>query len=83
MSSSGSKSWAVAASIGAVEALKDQGFCRWNYTFRSLNQHCKRNLRSLNSQANKVTASSRDTDRVTEEEEGLLMVMFLTSWGPY
>ncbi|PQQ06784.1 uncharacterized protein Pyn_34321 [Prunus yedoensis var. nudiflora] len=39
--------WIAAVSVGAVEALKDQGFCRWSYTMRSLNQHAKNNMRSF------------------------------------
>ncbi|MFS8031145.1 hypothetical protein Hanom_Chr17g01542301 [Helianthus anomalus] len=30
-----------------VEALKDQGFARWNYTIRTIHHHVKSNLRSL------------------------------------
>ncbi|XP_022717963.1 uncharacterized protein LOC111276485 [Durio zibethinus] len=41
------KAWVVAATIGAVEALKDQGICRWNYTITSLVQHANNNIRSL------------------------------------
>lgn len=39
--SSSRRCWVVATSIGAVEALKDQGFARWNYPMRLLQQHAK------------------------------------------
>ncbi|KAK1418060.1 hypothetical protein QVD17_27198 [Tagetes erecta] len=35
------KAWIVAASIGAVEALKDQGVARWNGPIMELQQHAK------------------------------------------
>ncbi|KAJ9686842.1 hypothetical protein PVL29_015616 [Vitis rotundifolia] len=75
------KAWIVAASVGAVEALKDQGFCRWNYTLRSIHQHAKNNLRSF-SQAKKLSSSSsamvssrvRD-EKAKQSEESLRTVM--------
>ncbi|XP_059664457.1 uncharacterized protein LOC132310286 [Cornus florida] len=86
--SSTSRAWMVAASIAAVEALKDQGFCRWNYTIRTIHQHAKTNLRSF-SQAKKLSSSSSTviSSRVRDEkakqsEESLRKIMYLSCWGP-
>ena len=57
MSATSKAFWMVAASIGAIEALKDKGVCRWNYPLRSLHQHAKNNIRSYY-QAKKLLAHS-------------------------
>ncbi|KAI4319819.1 hypothetical protein MLD38_033373 [Melastoma candidum] len=79
------RAWIVAASVGAVEALKDQGFCRWNYTIRSIHQHVKGNVGSF-SQAKKLSSSAalaQQADRKAREaEESLRKVMYLSCWGP-
>ncbi|KAK6934340.1 Protein of unknown function wound-induced [Dillenia turbinata] len=83
--------WAVAATVATVEVLKDQGFCRWNYTLKSFHQHAKSNLRSLASQANSLSSSpmlvSRADNKLSKEklkksEESLRKVMYLSCWGP-
>ena len=88
------KAWIVAASVGAVEALKDQGFCRWNHTMRSIHQHAKNKIRSSCSQSTKKLSSSSSSssamanyNRVRDEkakrsEESLRTVMYLSCWGP-
>lgn len=86
---SASKAWMVAASIGAVEALKDQGFCRWNNAIRSIQQHAKNHFRSI-SLANNLSSSSSSSkgssklqeDRAKQSEESLRKVMYLSCWGP-
>ncbi|KAL1563665.1 hypothetical protein AAHA92_06103 [Salvia divinorum] len=67
----------VAASIGAVEALKDQGFCRWNYALRHLQQQANSNLRSYINRPTTTTLS-----KSKQSEESLRTVMFLSSWAP-
>ncbi|XP_057790627.1 uncharacterized protein LOC131007709 [Salvia miltiorrhiza] len=83
--SSSSRAWAVAASVGVVEALKDQGVCRWNYAFRLLQQQANTNLRSY-IQAKKlspaVMATTRQQDKSKQSEESLRTVMYLSSWAP-
>ncbi|XVE92833.1 hypothetical protein REPUB_Repub01dG0136900 [Reevesia pubescens] len=55
-----SRAWIVVASIGAVEAMKDQGICSWNYIVRSIVQHAKNHVK-LASQAKKLSSQSSTT----------------------
>ncbi|XP_042519753.1 uncharacterized protein LOC122093472 [Macadamia integrifolia] len=91
--SSTSKAWIVGESVGVVEALKDQGLCRWNYALRSVHQHVKNNCRSL-SQAKGLPSSSSfssmamakkvvpSDEKMKQSEESLRKVMYLSCWGP-
>ncbi|KAH6795734.1 hypothetical protein C2S51_036720 [Perilla frutescens var. frutescens] len=88
MSSTG-RAWLVAASIGAVEAMKDQGFCRWNYALRLLQQRAKTDLRSFSQSQTKklspaaaVTTTKRQQQKSKQSEESLRKVMYLSFWGP-
>ncbi|WJX73969.1 hypothetical protein P8452_57687 [Trifolium repens] len=79
--------WSVATSVGVVEALKDQGICRWNSVIRSAQQHAKHNIRSLSQYANNKLSSSSSATKLRDEkskqsEESLRTVMFLSCWGP-
>ncbi|PSS05763.1 Kallikrein-15 like [Actinidia chinensis var. chinensis] len=87
-----SRTWIVAASLGAVEALKDQGFCRWNNTIRSVHQHAKANHRSFSQANNKLSSPSSSSsamvssklmeEKAKQSEESLRKVMYLSCWGP-
>ncbi|CAN0914802.1 hypothetical protein LINGRAHAP2_LOCUS28767 [Linum grandiflorum] len=89
--SSTSKAWAAAASIGAVEALKDQlGFCRWNHVIRSAQQYARNNVRSVSQASTKLSSSSpvsassaMGLKEAQQSEESLRKVMYLSCWGPY
>ncbi|XP_042442462.1 uncharacterized protein LOC122027539 [Zingiber officinale] len=75
----------AAASVGAVEALKDQaGLCRWNYALRSLQQQARSNMRSLSQAVRMSSAVSdgRSSERAKQSEESLRKVMYLSCWGP-
>ena len=85
--SSAIRAWTVAASVGVVEALKDQGICRWNYALRSAQQHVKNHVGSF-SQTKKLSSSSAmvctrlKDDKAKQSEESLRTVMYLSCWGP-
>ncbi|KAI4322614.1 hypothetical protein L6164_022291 [Bauhinia variegata] len=82
--SSTRKTWMVAASVGVVEALKDQGVCRWNSVIRTAHQHLTSHTRSL-SQAKKLSSSTSalvSNKLAKRSEESLRTVMYLSCWGP-
>ncbi|XP_028808484.1 uncharacterized protein LOC114763051 [Neltuma alba] len=86
--SSASRAWIAATSVGVVEALKDQGVCRWNYALRSVQQHLKNQARSI-SQAKKLSSPSSamvskrlKDNKAKQSEESLRTVMYLSCWGP-
>ncbi|KAL9322506.1 hypothetical protein ACSQ67_010559 [Phaseolus vulgaris] len=88
MGSSKRASWTVVVGVGVVEALKDQGLCRWNSGFKSAQQSVKSHVRSL-SQAKKLSSSSSAVvsskmqgEKVKQSEESLRRVMYLSCWGP-
>ena len=78
----------VAASVGVVEAMKDQGICRWNFIIRSAQQHAKNNLRSysqaknLSSSTSAMVSSKLRDEKMKQSEESLRKVMYLSCWGP-
>ncbi|KAI3673754.1 hypothetical protein L6452_39884 [Arctium lappa] len=86
------KAWLVVASIGAVEALKDQGVARWNGPLKALHQRAKTNiLASLNkSVADRSTRSlivasesaSRKCRSKKTKAESMKKVMDMNCFGP-
>ncbi|XP_078170650.1 uncharacterized protein LOC144564938 [Carex rostrata] len=82
MAPTGRVSLIVAASVGAVEALKDQaGLCRWNYALRSMQNRMNLNMGAL-SQVRKVSSGVGLEEKAKKSEESLRTVMYLSCWGP-
>ncbi|XP_021900947.1 uncharacterized protein LOC110816909 [Carica papaya] len=74
--SSRSRAWTGAGSCGAVEAMKGQGFYRWNSSFWS-------NYKlSSSSSAAMVSSQVREEEKVKNSEDTLRTVMYLSCWGP-
>ncbi|PKU81752.1 uncharacterized protein LOC110098971 [Dendrobium catenatum] len=94
MASASRASWIVAASISAVETLKDQGgLCRWNYTMRSLHQKAKKEMGSFSLARRTPSSSSSSSlmegsivntrgEQAKKAEESFRKVMYLSCWGP-
>ncbi|WMV59706.1 hypothetical protein MTR67_053091 [Solanum verrucosum] len=80
--SSSRRAWIVASSIGAIEALKDEGFARWNYTMRLLQQHAKTNYLTRQSLSGKSSTIIVSNKKLKQSEESLRNVMYLSCWGP-
>lgn len=75
----------VGATIGAVEALKDQGFCRWNYPLRSLQVRARDTVGSAMHRFDDKGSSSEGgsgVDKRRRVEESMGKVMHLSCWGP-
>ncbi|KAL3509515.1 hypothetical protein ACH5RR_028916 [Cinchona calisaya] len=62
---------AAAVCVGAVQAMKDQGLCRWNYTLRSLQQHAKSNIGSLSQSSKQLSSSVASTCKAKDHQENL------------
>ena len=88
MSSSSASRAIVAASVGVVEALKDQGICRWNSALRYAGQQAKSQVRSFSQANSKLSSPSSSAlskvrdEKMKKSEESLRTVMYLSCWGP-
>ncbi|QCD87841.1 hypothetical protein DEO72_LG3g2382 [Vigna unguiculata] len=84
------RAWSVATSVGVVEALKDQGICRWNHALKSVQQRLKIHVSSLTQAQNLSSSSSSSAtifttpkrDKLKQSEDSIRTVMYLSSWGP-
>lgn len=88
MSAAKGGSLIVAASIGAVEALKDQlGVCRWNYGLRLMQKRAKTSVQAYY-QSHIVHNSAPSNSaiygkvKIGRKEQSFNRVMELNSWGP-
>ncbi|KAL3509520.1 hypothetical protein ACH5RR_028921 [Cinchona calisaya] len=63
---------AAAVCVGAVQAMKDQGLCRWNYTLRSMHHHAKNNMiRSLSQSSKQLSSAVVSSCKAKDHQEKL------------
>lgn len=73
----------VAASMGAVEALKDQaGLCRWDYAVRSLYLRAAASSPRLRSPLSNTAAAAARPPAEEAADVRLRKVHHLVCWGP-
>jgi hypothetical protein len=77
----------VAASMGAVEALKDQaGLCRWDYALRSLYHRAAapriHALSAALSDSVSVPPASRPPSSAAADAARMRKAYYLVCWGP-
>uniref|UniRef100_A0A0E0CFZ3 Uncharacterized protein n=1 Tax=Oryza meridionalis TaxID=40149 RepID=A0A0E0CFZ3_9ORYZ len=73
----------VAASMGAVEALKDQaGLCRWDYALRSLYLRAAAAAPRLRAPLSNTTAAAARTPAEDAADVRLRKAHHLVCWGP-
>ena len=79
-------SFVVAASMSAVEALKDQaGLCRWDYALRSLyHRAAAPRIRALSASLSDSTGELPRTSagRPSAEDARMRKAYHLVCWGP-
>ncbi|CAO2836022.1 unnamed protein product [Amaranthus hypochondriacus] len=78
------RTWIVAASIAAVEALKDQRYSGWNYPIKSLQQYAHNKIRSYSNSTSSLLCNNiiRSDLKLKQSEDSLRNVMYLNCWGP-
>ncbi|XP_031104346.1 uncharacterized protein LOC116007829 [Ipomoea triloba] len=84
--------WIVTASMAAVEALKDQGFARWNYPMRTIHQHAKskvaaayqarRSSSALSPSSTAVSGKVMREAKMRKSERNFNRVMDVSCFGP-
>ncbi|KAL8243484.1 hypothetical protein R6Q59_009742 [Mikania micrantha] len=83
------KTWLLVASIGAVEALKDQGVARWNGPLKALQNHAKSKIvssynKSVADRASRslIVGSELAARKYRSKATSMQKVMDMNCFGP-
>ncbi|PWA89301.1 hypothetical protein CTI12_AA034760 [Artemisia annua] len=76
------KAWLVAASIGAVEASKDQGVARWNGPLRELHRHAETKLTSSYLKTTLCSMTGGEYRMKRTKDGSMNKVMEMNYFGP-